>query len=157
MGVAALAQSSIATAALGVVLDGDARPMIDRITQPNVRRIAPDDNVGLATPPGDRGDARQGPERLVIAATERPGSLGEQRGEIDPADPRHRLEDLDIAPLAALLGGRRPLAQRGTKFIEFARGVTKLAVDDAQPGNEGANVDAGGLGNTLGHLDGGLA
>src|SRR5512134_997067 len=131
MGVAALAQSSIATAALGVVLDGDARPMIDRITQPNVRGIAPDDNVGLATPPGHRCDARQRPERLVIAAIERCGRLSEQRGEVDPADPRHGPEDLDIAPLAVLLGSRRPFTQRGTKFIEFARGVAKLAVDDA--------------------------
>ena len=157
MGVAALAQSAIASAALGVVLNGDTRPVIDRITQANVRRIAPDDNVGLAAPPGHRSDARQRPERLVIAASERPGRLGEQRREIDPADSRDGLENLDIAPLAALLGSRRPFAQRGTQFIESARCVTKLAVDDTQPGNERSNVDAGGLGNTIGHLDGGLA
>jgi hypothetical protein len=42
-------------------------------------------------------------------------------------------------------------------FVESARGAAKLAVDDAQPGDEGADVDAGGLGNAIGHLDGGLA
>ena len=122
MGVAALAQSTIAAAALGVVLDGDARPMIDGITQPNVRGIAPDDNVGLATPPGDRGDARQGPERLVIAASERPGRLGEQRGEIDPADPREdlRLSTSRRSPLCSAVADRSLNAAHSSSSLRAA-------------------------------------
>ena len=43
----------------------------------------------------------------MIAATERPGSLGEQYGEIDPADSRHRLQYLYIVLFATVLGNRQ--------------------------------------------------
>ena len=107
MGVAPLAQSDVAAVALGIVLGCNARPMIDGITQTDVCGVAPDDHAGLATLLRHGCDARQSPERLVIATTERPGSLGEQYGEIDPANSRHGLQYLYIVLFATVLGSRR--------------------------------------------------
>ena len=89
--------------------------MIDCITQTDVCGVAPDDHAGLAALLRHGRDARQSPERLAIAATERPGSLGEQYGEIDPADFRHGLQYLYIVLFAIMLGSRRGrLIQAGT-------------------------------------------
>jgi hypothetical protein len=90
--VAALAQSDIAAVAPGIVLDCNTRPMIDCMTQTDVRCVAPYDHTRLATLFSYGRNARQSPERLVIAAAERPRSLGERYGEIDPADSRHGLQ-----------------------------------------------------------------
>ena len=42
--VAAFAQGSISDATLGIALGGDTCPVIDRVAQSDVRRVAPDDD-----------------------------------------------------------------------------------------------------------------
>ena len=82
--VSALAQSGVLGPASGVVLHGNARPMVNGIAEPGVRGQAPDDDLALAGALGDRGDARQAPEGMVIATPQGIEGLCEQRGEDDP-------------------------------------------------------------------------
>src|SRR5262252_2915447 len=91
-----------APAAELVVLDGDARPMIDRAAQPHVAGLAHDDDAALATALGHRGDAGQGAQGVIISPAQRLGSLGEQRGEDDPPDTRQGSQDRHVALLGRL-------------------------------------------------------
>jgi hypothetical protein len=59
MAVAALAESGVLGPAGRVVLHGDARPMVDRITQAAVCGEAPDDDLAFTGALGDRCHATQ--------------------------------------------------------------------------------------------------
>ena len=83
--------------------------------------------------------------RGVVPAAERPGRLGEQGGERAPADPGQGGEDGRVARPAALRV-RRLLAQGGAELVELALGLADLAVGQAQPDNEGAEMQDGRFG-----------
>src|SRR5215472_9392998 len=69
-------QCGIASAALVIVLSGNACPMIDSVAQSNVRGVAHDYDMRLAAAFRHGRYARQCPERLIVTAAKRPGSLG---------------------------------------------------------------------------------
>ena len=48
MGMSPTTQSYVAAAALGIVLGGDASPMINCIAEADMRSITPDNETGLA-------------------------------------------------------------------------------------------------------------
>ena len=157
MRVAALAQSSIPGTTLGIALAGDTGPMIDRIAQPNVRRVPHDDDVRLATAFGDRRGTAQRPQGLIVAATKRPGGFAEQRREVDPADTGHRSEDQDVLSSKAFSRCGFGLANTHAELLQFALGLCQLAIDDAQASEQRAQVDAGRFSNTFCDIDGGLS
>ena len=88
VGAAALAQRGVTTAAFGIVLNRNACPVVDGVTQSRVRSVAHDDDAGFATSLGHRCNAGQRPQRRIIASAERSRSFGKQRGQVDPTDPR---------------------------------------------------------------------
>src|SRR5215471_21666368 len=100
-------QCGVASAALVIVLSGNACPMIDSVAQSNVRGVAHDYDMRLAAAFRHGRNARQSSERLIIAAAERPRSLGKQYGENDLADSRHGLQYLHIVPSATAVLSRR--------------------------------------------------
>jgi hypothetical protein len=138
----------IAAAASAVVQHGYPRPVKHSVSQSDLGGIAHDDDAALATALGYGCHAREGPEGRVISTRERPGGLGEQGGERDRADPRQRTKDSRVAR-SAVLGSGVGLAQGCAELIELARGLMELLVGQAQPGDEGAKVEDGRLGDTV--------
>src|SRR5215204_2329634 len=54
---------------------------------------------------------------------------------------------------SAVLGSGIGLAQGRAELLELACGLMELLVGQAEPGDEGAKVENGGLGDTRGHRD----
>src|SRR6516164_7026485 len=75
MRVPASTQCGVASAALAIVLSGNACPMIDSVAQSNVGGVAHDDDMRLTAAFGHRRYARQCPERLIVTTAKRPRSL----------------------------------------------------------------------------------
>ena len=132
--VAAVAEGGVFGAACGIVLHGDVRPMIDGVAEPEVSGEAADDDLALAGAFGDRGDARQAPEGMVVSSLQGIEGLCEQRGEDDPADSWQGSEDRLVALLRPL--PRRALPVVGEALgeaVELAMGFAELAVDEGEP------------------------
>ncbi len=81
------AERGVSFMAGGVVLDGDAAPVVDGAAQTHVAGPAHDDDAALAASAGHRSDAGQASEGMVVSVAQRPGGFCEQRGEDDPSDP----------------------------------------------------------------------
>ena len=88
MGAAALTQRGVTTAALGIVLNRNACPVVDGVAQSRMRSVAHDNNARFTTLLGHGRNAGQRPQRRIIASAERSRSFGKQRGQVDPTDPR---------------------------------------------------------------------
>ena len=70
--VPASTQCGIASAALVIVLNRNACPMVDSVAQSNVRSVAHDYDMRLPAAFRHRRYARQCPERLIVPAAKRP-------------------------------------------------------------------------------------
>src|ERR1700730_16482652 len=84
--VAALAQRIVASPGGRIVLNGDARPVMDCVLQPFVTGMAADHEALLAAASGHRSNTSQGSQGVVISCPQRLRSLGEQCGDNDSAD-----------------------------------------------------------------------
>jgi len=73
--VPASTQCGVASAALVIVLSGNACPMIDSVAQSNVGGVAHDHDMRLTAAFGHGRYARQCSERLIVTTAKRPGSL----------------------------------------------------------------------------------
>src|ERR1700680_1327910 len=144
MAVTATAQLGVAATADRIMLHVDARPMIDGVLQPLVAGAAADDEALLAAAHGDRGGARQAAQGVVVSAPQRLWGLGEQRGEIDPADSREGAKDRYVALLAHLprLALRRGF-EPGAELVELAVRLFDLLVDQPKARRPGGNGGAG--------------
>src|SRR3954449_2084730 len=58
-----------------------------------------------------------------------------------------------IVSRSAVLGARLGLAQGRAELLELACGLMELLVSQAEPGDEGAKMENGGLGDTRGDCD----
>ena len=77
--VPATTQCGVAAATGLVMLDSDARPMIERVLQPLVTGITADDEAGLAGAPGYRCHTGQAAQGVIVSAPQRlPGLVGLQ-------------------------------------------------------------------------------
>src|SRR5262245_63449385 len=72
------ASAGIEHRAARIVLDTDARPMIDRLAEAPIARIPHHDLRALATLSRDRRDAGVGAQRGIVAVAEQLRRLGEQ-------------------------------------------------------------------------------
>ncbi len=81
VGVAAGSERDVSDAARGIVLDGDAGPMVDGAAQTHVAGFAHDDDAALAASAGHGRDAGQASEGVVVSVVQRPGRFCEQRGD----------------------------------------------------------------------------
>jgi hypothetical protein len=79
MGVATLSQLGIASSAQLVMLDRDARPMVDGGAQAEMAGLAHEDHAALAAAPGDRRDAAQATQAVIVSSLQGLPGLGEQR------------------------------------------------------------------------------
>src|SRR5215472_11267319 len=100
--VPATTQCGVAAATGLVMLEGDARPMIERVLQPLVTGIAADDEAGLAAAPGYWCHTGQAAQGVIVSAPQRLPGLGEQHGEDDPSEPGHGSQDRHVVLLAVL-------------------------------------------------------
>src|SRR5258706_2894039 len=84
--VAAPPQRIVTPPGGGIVLNGDARPVMDGVLQPVVAGKAADHKALFAAAPGDRGGACQCPQGVVISPPQRLCGLAEQHGHDESAD-----------------------------------------------------------------------
>jgi hypothetical protein len=116
MRAATLAQRSVTTAAFGVVLNRDAGPVVDGVTESSVGPIPHDNDTRFAAPLGHGCDARQCSQRRIVASAERSRSLGKQRREVDPTYPGN---DLRIA--TSFCSGPSNTKHSSSSFLSAAR------------------------------------
>ena len=100
--VATLPQGVIALSGRGIMLDGDARPVMDGGLQPPVAGEAADHEALPAALPRHRSNPCQGAQGVIISGLQRLCCLGEQCGEDNPADSRPGAKDCHVALLMAL-------------------------------------------------------
>src|SRR5262245_34126309 len=141
MAMAALAQGGIALSADRIMLGGDARPMMEGSPQPDIAGKPPDHEAALAAAPGHRSDPGHDAQSVVISALERLTGLGEQRGEVDPSDPRQGAQDRHVALLGSiscLVLSR--LLERAGEPVELAMGFLHLLVHQPEALSEDTDV-----------------
>ena len=135
MSVTAGSEGGVFGLADGVVLHGDAGPVVDRVLQPVVGGEAADDDQGLARAPGDRGGAGQASQGLIVSPLQRIMRFCEQRGEDDPADAGKRAQDFHVTLLLpsrpVLRGGQWPASTAAMKVQEMATQRLRPETDEA--------------------------
>ena len=131
--------------------------MIDGVPQPHVCGMAHDDDVRFATALGNRRDAGQCPEPLIITSAEGPGSFGEQCGEVDPTNSGQGPEDCHVALVITFVQLQPCLANGDTEFIEPVLSISQLAIYNTQTDDQRSDVDRRRFGNPIRHFDSRLA
>src|SRR3546814_12668766 len=112
MAMAALAQAAVFGAASGIALQGGQSPMIGDILEAAAGGQATHDELAFTGLSGDRGDAAQASQDVVISASPGIPCPCAQRGDGDPADSWRGRADGHVAlirllpRLAALRGGQ---------------------------------------------------
>ncbi len=140
--VAATSELGVFGSAARVMLHGDARPMVDRLLQPLVAGQAMQGDAGLAAAARHRSGAGPGAQNRVCSALQRLPSFGEQRGEVNPPDPRKGAQDRHVALLGFLNRlALRWLLEPGAKLIELVMGRLELLVRQADRLGDGAGGD----------------
>jgi hypothetical protein len=100
--VTTLSQSSVLGVAASVVLNGDARPVIEGVLEPGITGKSSGDDTALAGALGDRCSATKGSQSVIVSSLEGFPSLCEQRGEDDPTVSWQGCEDRSVALLVYL-------------------------------------------------------
>jgi hypothetical protein len=116
--------------------------MIDGIRQPFAAGMAPHHDASLAATPGHRRHPRQGAQGVVISSPQRLRSLGEQRGEVDPADSWAGAKDHHVALLAEL---PRLAPKLATELVQLAMRLVNLLINQPKAGDEGTDMGTGGF------------
>src|SRR5512146_312015 len=151
------AQGGVLGAAYGIVLCGDAGPMVDGVGEPLMAGISAQHEAAFAGPPGDGCDACKAAQGVIISALQGIRSLCQQRGEDDPPDSRQGGEDVGVTllwlPRLSLFGG----AERGGQAVDLSMSVADLAIDQTDAIDQRQDVSAGGFGSAIGDGDGLLA
>ena len=138
-------KGGIALAADGIVLDGDAGPVVKGGSQPNVAGLTHDDETAFAAPAGNGGGAGQGAQGLVISFPQGRRGFCEQRGEDGPPDSGHGKQDVHVALLGFLPRGAVLLiGDVSAEAVDAASGLLDLAVDQAQTLGQGTDMSASG-------------
>ena len=147
MAVATLPQGIIPPPGSGVVLDGDARPVMDGGLQPLVAGKTTDHEALLAAAPRHRSNPCQGAQGVIISGLQRLRCLGEQCGKNNPADSRPGAKDCHVTLLTAL--PRRTLFvlrfEPDAEAIQGAMGLLDLLIDQAHARRKTADMRAGGF------------
>ena len=134
MAVATPAQGVVTSPGGCVVLNGDARPVMDGVSQPFVAGQTSDHEALFAAAPGYRSGACQSAQGVVISSLQRLRGLGEQRGENDSADSWPGAKDRYVMLLTVL--PRRALHrcfELGAEPVESLVGFLDLLIDQSQP------------------------
>ena len=150
MAVTSASEGGVFGAASGIVLNGDARPMVHGVGEPVMAGLSSDDDAALARPLGDRRDSCQTAQGGVISPLQGIAGFCEQRGEDDPSHSRQGCEDLHVMLLSLPRLGLLGRDEAGGQGIELAMGFLELPVDETDARDERGDVGAGGFGRTGG-------
>ena len=155
MRVATSSEGGVAAATAGVVLGGDAGPVIDDGSRAARTCLTHLHTTGSAALLRDRGHTGEGAQSLVISRLEGLMSLREQRGEDNPSHPRQGAQDCRVALLGILPGSvsgpascsTRPSIRCRTVLIcqltRLRRSATAVMWTRAASAVPGATVSAG--------------
>ena len=120
-----------------VVLDADARPVIQRLAQPRVyTRSACGRKGAFAAALGHGRRAGVGAERVIIAGGHRASRLSEHRGGHHSSDPWQGPEDFDVTMLARLTLARLGRGQFLEQPIDLPLSLRALLVHQDQLGDQ---------------------
>src|SRR5882724_4877042 len=144
MAVPALSQGIIASSGGSVVLKGDARPVMNRALQPSVAGKAADHEALLAALPRHRSNPCQGAQGVVVSSVQGLCGLGEQCGEIDPADSWPGAKDRHVALLGVLPRGML-FFDLDAQTVQVLLRLLDLLIDQMQTCRKTADMSAGGL------------
>ena len=100
MAVATLAQGIVASSGSGIMLDGDARPVMNSGLQPPVAGEAAGHEALLAALPRHRRNPCQSAQGVIVSCLQQLRCLGEQCGEYNPADSRPGAKDAEPSTAA---------------------------------------------------------
>ena len=160
MTVAAGSQRCVLGFADGVMLYGDAGPVVEGILQPVVGGQAAYHDEGLAGALGDGSDAGQASQGLIVSSSQSVMRFCEQRGEDDPADAGKRAQDFQVTlPLhpRRFVRGRRRSGQCCRQAVDLTIGSGQLLAGDGDLREHHLEMSDGGLGCAGGDGDGRLA
>src|SRR5262245_117825 len=102
MTVTSLPQSIVPSPGGCIVLNGDARPVMDGVSQSPVASEAADHEALLAALPRHRSNPCQGAQGMIVSPAQGLCGLGKQCGEIDPADSWPGAKERHVTLLEAL-------------------------------------------------------
>ena len=156
MAVAAGSLRRILGLADGIMLYGDAGPVVDRVLQPVVGRQAAHHDHGLARALGDGSDAGQASQGLIISPPQRIVCFCEQRGQDDPTDAGKRAQNFHVTlPLRSrlFLRGCHRLGQRCGQAVHFAMRPNHLLADDDELREDHLEMGDSGFGGAGGDGD----
>jgi hypothetical protein len=83
--VTSLTQGGVFEAATPIMLNGNSRPVVDRVRQAGMAGETADDNAAFAGTLGNGRDTAQRPQSVIISPLQSIPGFCEQRGENDPA------------------------------------------------------------------------
>ena len=115
VGMTSLPQGGVLSARSRVGHRSNPRPMIPGGSEPAVTGVPHPGNPALATLVSDRGDARMGAQRRVVAGTDGPRRLGQHGGRHTRPTPGHERR------MATSLGGRPPSPGSSGSSVSSAR------------------------------------
>ena len=131
-----------------VVLPGDGGPVVDGVLQTVVGCESADHDQGLAGALGNRGNAGQASQSLIISTSQRVVCFCEQRGEDDPADAWKRFQDFRVTlrlrsrqALPEIDGRRQCLGQP----VHFAIRLGQLLSECGELGEDDLEMSSRGL------------
>ena len=102
MAVTSASQGGVFRAASGVMLNGDARPVVHGVGEPVMAGLSSYHDAALARPLGDRRDPCQTAQGGVISSLQSIEGFCEQRGEDDPSHSRQGCEDRHVMLLSSV-------------------------------------------------------
>src|SRR5262245_32886136 len=146
MAVSSLPQGIIPSPGSGIVLNGDARPVMDSVLQSPVAGQAADHEALLTAAPRDRSHPCQSAQGVIVSSAHGLCGLGEQCGEIDSADSWPGAKDRHVTLLEAL--PRRVLLVRfepGAEPVQALLRLLDLLIEQTQARGEAADMRAGGF------------
>ena len=147
MGEAAGAEGAVAGLAEGVVLGGDAGPVIEGVSEFVLDGEAADLPAGVAGLDADGGDSGAGAECGVVAALEQGEGFGEESAE--DVDPDSGQGEEDGGVVGALVVGV-VLGERLQQFADVLTCLGEELVGGVCLGEEALEGSAGGLGGSGG-------
>src|SRR6478672_1998677 len=131
MVVSSLPQGIATSPGSGIVLNGDARPVVDSVLQSPVAGEAADHEALLAAASRDRSHPCQGAQGVIVSSAQGLCGLGEQCGEIDPPDSWPGAKDRHVTLLQAM-PGRVLLFELGAEAVQALLRLLDLLIEQAQ-------------------------
>src|SRR5262249_4441037 len=134
--VTSASQCGVFGSASGVMLRGDAGPMVDGLGEPRVAGITPDNGAALTGALGNRRGSCQTAQGGVVTSPQSIVGFCQQRGEDDPSHSRQGCEDLRVMLLVLPRRGLLRWSEAGDQAVEPLVRLFDLTIHQADARNE---------------------